>query len=94
MLPQHSASVTLLQAIGVSITAYKARRNSPQPPGLTLLGRTRALCRVLDALAMSMDESAHELGRARMTVVIHRQDGRIRARDPYGNDPCPPEDSK
>ena len=27
-------------------------------------------------------------------LLIHGQDGRIRARDSYGNDPCPPKDSK
>jgi len=27
-------------------------------------------------------------------VLIHGQDGRIRGRDSYGNDPCPPKDSK
>jgi hypothetical protein len=27
-------------------------------------------------------------------LLIHGADGRIRARDSYGNDPCPPKDSK
>lgn len=27
-------------------------------------------------------------------LLIHGQDGRIRARGSYGNDPCPPKDSK
>lgn len=27
-------------------------------------------------------------------VVIHRPDGRIRDKDSYGNDPCPPKDRK
>ena len=27
-------------------------------------------------------------------VVIHGRDGRIRDRDSYGNDPCPPRDAK
>lgn len=27
-------------------------------------------------------------------VVIHRADGRIRDKDSYGNDPCPPHDTK
>lgn len=27
-------------------------------------------------------------------LLIHGQDGRIRARDSYGNDPCPPKDSR
>uniref|UniRef100_UPI0032170D22 DUF2188 domain-containing protein n=1 Tax=uncultured Draconibacterium sp. TaxID=1573823 RepID=UPI0032170D22 len=27
-------------------------------------------------------------------VVIHGKDGRIRDKDSYGNDPCPPRDTK
>ena len=27
-------------------------------------------------------------------VVIHRRDGRIRDKDSYGHDPCPPKDTK
>ena len=27
-------------------------------------------------------------------VVIHGRDGRIRDKDSYGNDPCPPRDTK
>jgi len=27
-------------------------------------------------------------------VVTHRRDGRIRDKDSYGNDPCPPKDKK
>jgi len=27
-------------------------------------------------------------------VVIHGKDGKIRDKDSYGNDPCPPKDSK
>jgi len=27
-------------------------------------------------------------------VVIHRPDGKIRDKDSYGNDPCPPKDKK
>lgn len=32
--------------------------------------------------------------RERVEVVIHRPDGRIRDKDSYGNDPCPPRDEK
>jgi len=27
-------------------------------------------------------------------LLIHGEDGKIRARDSYGNDPCPPKDDK
>jgi len=40
-------------------------------------------------------EAARDIARKqRSEVVIHRRDGRIRDRDSYGNDPCPPKDRK
>lgn len=30
----------------------------------------------------------------RTEVVIHGRDGKIRDKDSYGNDPCPPKDTK
>ncbi len=33
-------------------------------------------------------------GRKNLMTFIHRPDGRIRDRDSYGNDPCPPRDKK
>ena len=30
----------------------------------------------------------------RSELVIHRRDGKIRDKDSYGNDPCPPKDKK
>ena len=30
----------------------------------------------------------------RSEVVIHGRDGRIRDKDSYGNDPCPPKDTR
>ena len=30
----------------------------------------------------------------RSEVVIHGRDGKIRDKDSYGNDPCPPKDTK
>ena len=32
--------------------------------------------------------------RKKSEVVIHSPDGRIRDKDSYGNDPCPPRDTK
>jgi hypothetical protein len=32
--------------------------------------------------------------RDRSEVVIHGRDGKIRDKDSYGNDPCPPKDMK
>ena len=40
-------------------------------------------------------EAARGIARHQQSeVVIHRPDGRIRDKDSYGNDPCPPKDSK
>ena len=40
-------------------------------------------------------EIAREIAQnKRADVVIHRQNGQIRDRDSYGNDPFPPEDKK
>jgi hypothetical protein len=32
--------------------------------------------------------------REELEIFIHRQNGQIRDRDSYGNDPCPPRDKK
>ena len=40
-------------------------------------------------------ERAREIARNQKSeLVIHRRDGRIRDKDSYGNDPCPPRDRK
>lgn len=40
-------------------------------------------------------EIAENLARAdKCDTKIHREDGRIRAGNSYGNDPCPPKDKK
>ena len=38
-------------------------------------------------------DAARQIAQQQRTeVVIHRPNGRIRDKDSYGNDPCPPED--
>ena len=38
-------------------------------------------------------ERAREIAtRQRSEVIVQRPDGRIRSKDSYGNDPCPPKD--
>lgn len=40
-------------------------------------------------------DAAREIAKnQRSEVVIHRRDGRIRDKDSYGSDPCPPKDKK
>lgn len=40
-------------------------------------------------------EAGREMAReGQGELLIHGRDGQIRARDSYGNDPCPPKDQK
>lgn len=40
-------------------------------------------------------DAAREIAKNQQSeVVIHRPNGRIRDKDSYGNDPCPPKDTK
>jgi hypothetical protein len=43
-----------------------------------------------EAIRAGRDMARHGQGE----LLIHGTDGRIRARDSYGSDPCPPKDSK
>ncbi len=43
-----------------------------------------------DAIDAARDIARNE----RAEVVIHGRDGKIRDKDSYGNDPCPPRDMK
>ena len=47
-----------------------------------------------DTQGEAIDRARGIAQRERSEVVIHRPDGRIRDRDSYGNDPCPPKDRK
>jgi hypothetical protein len=44
--------------------------------------------------AQAIDAGRQMARQGQGELLIHGQDGRIRARDSYGNDPCPPRDSK
>jgi hypothetical protein len=44
--------------------------------------------------AQAIDAGRQMARQGQGELLIHGQDGRIRARDSYGNDPCPPKDSK
>ena len=43
-----------------------------------------------NAIAVARDIAKNQ----KVEVVIHRKDGKIRDKDSYGNDPCPPKDKK
>jgi len=47
-----------------------------------------------DTQSEAIDSARGIAQRERSEVVIHRPDGRIRDKDSYGNDPCPPKDKK
>lgn len=42
----------------------------------------------------AIDQARQNAIRQQSEVVIHRPDGRIRDKDSYGPDPCPPKDTK
>lgn len=53
--------------------------------------RDTAHCRTqLDAINMAREIAINQ----RSEVVIHGLDGRIRDKDSYGNDKCPPKDTR
>ncbi len=49
---------------------------------------------VYDTQAQAIQAGRQMARQGQGELLIHGQDGRIRARDSYGNDPCPPKDSK
>ncbi|MFH1653525.1 MAG: DUF2188 domain-containing protein [Pseudomonadota bacterium] len=44
--------------------------------------------------AKAIDAARETARREKSEVVIHRSNGRIRDKDSYGNDSCPPKDKK
>ena len=49
---------------------------------------------VYDTQAQAIQAGRQMARQGRGELLIHAEDGRIRARDSYGNDLCPPKDSK
>lgn len=56
-------------------------------------GRHRA-SQVFDTQAQAIEAGRQMARQGQGELLIHGQDGRIRARDSYGNDPCPPKDAQ
>ena len=54
-------------------------------------GNQRA-SQVFDTQAQAIDAAKHMAQQSHGEMLIHGQDGRIRARNSYGNDPFPPKD--
>jgi hypothetical protein len=50
--------------------------------------------RVFGTQAQAIQAGRQMARQGKGELLIHSQDGRIRARDSYGNDPCPPKDRK
>jgi len=50
--------------------------------------------RVTDTQREAIDAARDIAQRQKAEVIIHKRDGTIRDRDSYGNDPCPPRDTK
>lgn len=47
-----------------------------------------------DTQAAAIDAGREMARGGQGELLIHGRDGQIRARDSYGNDPCPPKDQK
>ena len=56
-------------------------------------GSTRAAV-VTDTQGQAIDHGRQQARRIQGELFIHGTDGKIRDRDSYGNDPCPPKDAK
>jgi len=54
----------------------------------------RRASQVFDTQSQAIQSGRQMARQGQGELLIHGQDGRIRARDSYGNDPCPPKDSK
>ncbi|MNL59924.1 hypothetical protein D3C87_1836920 [compost metagenome] len=49
---------------------------------------------VFDTQQQAIDAGRLMAKQSQGELLIHGENGRIRARDSYGNDPCPPKDAK
>ena len=56
--------------------------------------RNKRITSIHDTQSEAINRARGIAQRERSEVVIHRPDGRIRDKDSYGNDPCPPRDKK
>lgn len=49
---------------------------------------------VFDTQQQAIDAGRQMVRQGQGELLIHGENGRIRARDSHGNDPCPPKDAK
>jgi hypothetical protein len=52
------------------------------------------LTRITDTQAEAIDLGKEIAKNQESELLIHGRDGRIRSKDSYGNDPCPPHDTE
>lgn len=65
------------------------------PAGWAVRGAGNGKATVVKATQGSAIRAAIPIAKhEKSDVIIHGRDGRIRDRDSYGNDPCPPRDRK
>lgn len=60
----------------------------------TLREGGQRVTQVFDTQKQAIDSGRGMAKQGQGELLIHGQDGKIRARDSYGNDPCPPKDAK
>lgn len=50
--------------------------------------------KIFDTQKKAMDHARQIAKNQKSEVIVQRPDGRIRSKDSYGNDPCPPKDTE
>ncbi len=66
-----------------------------RPDGWAVVGEGNRRATVVTPRQSEAIDHAREIAQRRESqVVIHGRDGKIRDVDSYGNDPCPPRDTK
>ncbi len=67
----------------------------PREDGWAVVGDNKEKAASLHDTQKDAIERGKELARNNQSeLVIHGKDGKVRDKDSYGNDPCPPKDKK
>ncbi len=73
----------------------KSQHVVPRPGGWGVVGERNARASSIQPTQDRAIRDAVRIARHEHSeVVIHGRDGKIRDKDSYGNDPCPPKDTK
>ena len=66
---------------------------SPRPEGWAVHGEgTQRDTKIYSTQKEAIERARETAIRQKTEVIVQGRDGRIRSKDSYGNDPCPPKD--